>query len=119
MSETHHLYQPTEVVGSEFTRCYQVVIDNRVNAPPTATFAEERVLVPGAGPARRWPTGQCSAQFDPEAEIPILDPATGEQTGAVITMAALYGLLHSAYLWAATARDAAQNAIADEIGGGA
>ena len=117
MSETHHLYQPTEVVGSEFTRCYQVVIDNRMDAVPAATFNEERVFV-SAGPARRWPSGQCSAPFAPEAEIPILDPATGEQTGATITMAALYGLLYSAYLWTATTRDAAQAQIEDEISGG-
>ncbi|NCC41872.1 MAG: hypothetical protein EOM21_21170 [Gammaproteobacteria bacterium] len=117
MSETHHLYQPTEVVGSEFTRCYQMIIDNRMDAQPVATFAEERVLVPGTGPARRWPTGQCSAQYDPDAEIPILDPSDGSATGATITMSALYGLLYSAYLWAATARDAAQSAIETEIGG--
>lgn len=119
MSETHHLYQPSDVVGAEFTRCYQVIIDNRIDAPPVATFAEERVLVPGDGPTRRWPTGQCAAVYDPEAEIPILDPATGASTGATITMAALYGLLYSAYLHTATTRDAAQAAIDSEIGGAA
>lgn len=120
MSETtHHLYQPSAVSGEEFTRCYQVLIDNHAGASPVTTFFEERVLEGGPGvPARRWPSGQCAAVFDPAAEIPILDPATGAPSGATITMGALYGLMYSAYLWAATARDAAQAQIESEISGG-
>jgi hypothetical protein len=118
MSETtHRLYQPSAVTGSEFTRCYQVVIDNREGAPPVTTFFEERVLVGEGAPTRRWPVGHCAAVLDPAAEIPVLDPATGASAGATITMAALYGLLYSAYLWAATARDAAGMAALEPDGG--
>lgn len=102
-----NLYQPTTVSGEEFTRCYQIIIDNQHNRSRKATFQEERVLVSGSGADRRWPTGACSIVYDEAIEIPILDPADGSATGATITMAALYGLLYSAYLYAAQARDAA------------
>jgi hypothetical protein len=101
-----NLYQPTEVTGEEFTRCYQVIIDNPHNKPSKAHFQEERVLITNSA-ARRWPTGACSITYDEAIEIPILDPATGADTGSTITMAALYGLLYSAYLYTALARDAA------------
>lgn len=105
-----NLYNPAAAEGTEFSRCYQVVIDNPHNGSTVATFQEERVLVSAAGPDRHWATGECRLPYSPETAIPILDPETGADTGAVITMAALYGLLYSAYLHAATARDAAGGA---------
>lgn len=102
------LYNPSTVAGTEYTRCYQIVVDNPAGRPPVATFQEERVLAFGpAAPERRWPTGQCVLTYDPATAIPILDPATGAATGATIEMAALYALLYSVYLYAARARDAA------------
>lgn len=101
-----NLYQPTAISGEEFTRCYQIIIDNPHSGAAKASFQEERVLIT-AGAARRWPTGACSISYDEALEIPILDPATGAETGSTITMAALYGLLYSAYLYTAQARDTA------------
>lgn len=101
-----NLYNPAAADGTEFSRCYQVVIDNPHNGSPAATFQEERVFVSAAGPDRHWAVGECRLAYSPDVEIPILDPETGADTGAVITGAALYGLLYSAYLYAATARDA-------------
>lgn len=104
-----NLYQPSAVAGTEFTRCYQIIVDNPHRGAPLASFCEERVLV-SEGADRRWAVGECRLVYSPEAEIPILDPETGAATGATITMAALYGLLYSAYLHAATTRDAAGGA---------
>lgn len=100
------LYQPTDVVGQEYTRCYQVVIDNHRQRAPIATFFEERVLVASGG-SRGQATGQVEMPYDPAAEIALIDPTTGEPTGATITGAELYAMVYSAYMHAALARDAA------------
>lgn len=100
-------YQPATVIGEEWTRAYQIVVDNRLNAVPEATFFEERAMLTDSGENRHWATGHCRIVYDEAAEIPILDPATGEATGGTITFAALYGLLYSAYLYAATQGDQA------------
>lgn len=105
------LYQPSAVSGSEFTRCYQIVIDNRYGAAPEVVYQEERVLVVDSGPDRHWPIGHCRAAYDPLAEIPVLDPATGLPTGETATQGQLYALIYSAYLATATARDTAGGAL--------
>lgn len=105
------LYQPSDVSGSEFTRCYQIVIDNRLNNAPEVVFHEERVLVVSAGPDRHWPIGHCCSPYDPLAEITVLNPATGLPTGDVVTQGQLYALIYSAYLAAAVARDTAGGAL--------
>lgn len=102
------LYKPGNVTGSEWTRAYQIVIDHRRNRPPVATFFEERVLATDTGSVRTSPKGAVALTFDPAALIPVLDPTTGEPTGTTITQGELYALVYSAYLAAATARDAAQ-----------
>lgn len=109
-----NLYQPTAVTGEAFTRCYQVVIDNPQNRPAKTTFQEERVMV-SEGADRRWPVGSCSIVYDEAIEIPILDPATGADTGSTISMAALYGLLYSAYLYTALERDAAAASAGESV----
>lgn len=100
-----NLYRETDVSGSEYTRCYQVVIDNPAGGLPRATFYEERVLFSAGQRARRWPSGQCELIYDSALVVPLLDPATGAQTGETATLGALYLSLYSAYLHAATARD--------------
>ncbi len=100
-------YHTAAVTGEEWTRTYQIVIDNRLGGVPATTFFEERVMLTDGGDSRHWATGHCRIVYDEAAEIPILDPATGEATGSSITLAALYGLLYSAYIHAATQRDQA------------
>lgn len=100
-------YQPATVVGDEWTRTYQIVIDNRLGAVPAVTFFEERALLVPDSPPRHWATGHCVLPYDEAIALPILDPATGDATGASITLAAFYGLVYSAYRYAAAQRDAA------------
>lgn len=100
-------YAEQQTIGVEWTRCYQVVIDNRHGAQPRAVFHEQRVLQPDSGPARVSAVGQVELPYDPAAVIVLRDPATGDATGESITGADLYQMVYSAYLHAALARDAA------------
>ena len=100
-------YQSTAITGSAWTRAYQIVIDNRLGAVPNVVFHEERALLTDDGQTRHWASGQCALAYDPAQTIPVLDPATGAETGASLALGELYGLLYSAYIAAATARDAA------------
>ena len=103
-------YNPATVIGDEWTRTYQIVIDNRLNAVPAVTFFEERALLTDSGDTRHWAIGQCHLPYDEATALPILDPLSGEETGGTITLAAFYGLVYSAYRYAAAQRDAAGQA---------
>lgn len=105
------LYKPSEVAGTEYTRAHQIVIDNRrPDQPPTITFFEERVLNTTSGDRRRFPQGQLQMGYDPAAQIPLLDPRTGEDTGQTISLPEVYAAVYSIYMHAAKARDAEQEA---------
>jgi hypothetical protein len=100
-------YAEQQVAGTEWTRCHQVVIDNRIGAAPLATFHEQRALRREDGSILRVaPRGLVELPYDPAMAIAIRDPATGEETGQSITGADLYAMIYSAYLHAALARDA-------------
>ena len=98
-------YNETDVTGSAYQRCYQVVIDNPLSGVPTIRFDEERVVVATGAPSRT-PLGPLAVAFDPAATIPLIDPQTGEPTGESITHRELYVALYSGYIEQAAARDA-------------
>ena len=100
-------YAEQRTTGVEWTRCFQVVVDNRFGVAPRATFFEQRVLQPDSGPVRVSAVGQIEMPYDPAVVIALRDSATGEETGETITGADLYQMIYSAYLHAALARDAA------------
>ena len=100
-------YAEQETAGIEYTRCYQVIVDNRYGAVPQAIFHEQRVLQPDFGPVRVSAVGQIELPYDPAVVIALRDSATGEETGETITGEGLYQVIYSAYLHAALARDAA------------
>ena len=100
-------YQPAAVIGDEWTRTYQIVIDNRLGAAPAVSFFEERALLVADSAPRHWAIGHCHLPYDEAVALPILDPATGADTGASITLADFYGLVYSAYRYAAAQRDTA------------
>lgn len=104
-------YKQTAVSGDAWQRCHQIVIDNPLSATPLIRFDEQRVVV-AAGASSTTPMGSLTAPFQPAAEIPLIDPQTGELTGENITHGALYAALYSAYMQQAAARDAA--AMPDE-----
>lgn len=92
----------TPVAGESFIRCQQVVIDNRLGAAPTVTFHRERIVgIEGAEPIRQ-PMSPRPLPFDPAASVPVLNPETGEPTGATITQGELYALVYSVFVAAET-----------------
>lgn len=91
------------VAGESFIRCSQVIIDNRLGAAPTVTFHRERIVgLEGADPIRQ-PLSPLPLPFDPMASVPVLNPSTGEPTGATITQGEMYALVYSVFVAAETA----------------
>ena len=109
-------YNETAVTGQAWQRCCQVVIENSRQAQPVVRFEEERVLALDGGAEVRTPAGGLALAFDPDRVIAMRDPVTGEPTGQTVTYADAYALLYSAYLSAATERDAANTPATPEIG---
>lgn len=102
------LYRPGQFAGQSYMRTNRIEILNpAAHLPPTVVFHEERVLEGPTGVLSRFPEGQCRLEHDPDLEIPLLNPMTGEPIGQNLTMMELYAIVYSVYLHAATARDAA------------
>ena len=90
------------IAGEAYARCNQVIIDNRFGHPPAITFGQETVIGTGAGDALHVPMAPIGLAFDPAAQIAVINPETGEPTGATVTQAEVYALVYSAYIAAAT-----------------
>lgn len=88
--------------GESYTRCNQIIIDNRRGKAPTVTFGQESIVTAG-GQALHIPMTAVRTDFDPTVEIPIVDPQTGEPTGATVTHEEFFALIYSAYLAAVNA----------------
>ena len=100
-------YNETTVSGSEYTRCNQVNIINRLGSIPAVIFCEERVAVLSDGRNLFTPLDHITEVFDPAKVINLIDPNTGLPTGVEATYGDVYIMLYSAYMDAALARDAA------------
>ena len=83
--------------GESYLRCHQVVVDNKLGAEPRITFMQERVAEV-AGQVMHMPLPPVTLEFDPDATITLINPATGEPTGSTITQAEAHALLYSAYV---------------------
>lgn len=111
-------YKETALSGTSWMRCRTVTITNPlpghgpkhfvtgVAEGPCAVFREEKVISIG-GEQTTVEAGSCKCAFSPGASIALLDPSTGDPTGATVTHAELYAVLYSLYIQTATARDAA------------
>ncbi|MEN6306075.1 MAG: hypothetical protein ABFD96_25340 [Armatimonadia bacterium] len=91
----------TPVAGESYQRCFQVVIDNPLVGSPTVMFSQETIVGTDAATVLRIPTQPLAMPFDPAAEIAVINPETGEPTGATVTQAEVYALIFSAYIAAA------------------
>jgi len=96
--------QQKPVSGQRYIRCSQVVIDNRLGAVPLVTFSREAVIGIEGGETVHQPLSPRLLPFDPTATVPVLNPETGEATGATITQGALYALVYSIFIAAETAQ---------------
>ena len=97
-------YKETTTTGTTWTRCTRVVVNNDFGELPYVLFFEQQVFNVGGSMVRDL--GVLRQNFDPDGVIPLINPQTGEATGATITQAEAYAVLYSAYLQAAMARDA-------------
>lgn len=101
-------YKETERTATAWQRCCKIVIDNPLAQQPGVRFEEEDVLSTGDGPPLKRPLEGIGLPFDPAKKFPLRNPTTGELIpGAAGTYADAYVLLYSAYMAAATERDAA------------
>ena len=88
-------YHQTPVTGVEYPRTYAIEIANRYGLMPSITFHMEALTLLANGQTLSRGLPPVPAVFDPEAEIPLLNPADGEPTGESVTQAHLYQLLFS------------------------
>lgn len=98
----------TPFAGESYVRCPQVVVDNRLGATPAVTFHRETVIGIAGGGVLRQALSPREMIFDPAAEVPVLNPETGEPTGETITQGALYALIFSVFVAAETAQPEAE-----------
>jgi hypothetical protein len=103
-------YKETTITGSSYTRCNQVLISNRLGAVPTVKFDEQVAVSLETGGSIINGSGSIEMDFDAAKMIPLIDPTTGTATGQSVSYGTVYAMLYSAYIDAATARDAAQPA---------
>lgn len=111
-------YKETNLSGVSWLRCRAVTINNtlpgmgeldhqtQTHLGPVAYFQEEKVISID-GVQTVVDSGACRKVFVPTDAIPLLDPETGEPTGATVTQGELYVILFSLYMQAALERDAA------------
>lgn len=104
-------YMEQSVTGIEWRRAKRVVINNPLDGTREARFDEESVLRTDSGLTVHQPHGYLSMPYDESAVIDIYDPETGQPTGQTITQGEAYGILFSAYMTAAVARDAAHEPV--------
>lgn len=96
-------YQFNQQSGAadSYVRCPQIVIDNRLGGTPAITFAQETIITAPSGQVTHVPMQPIPLVFDPTKVIDIIDPTTGQPTGATATMTDVYNLIYSAYMLAA------------------
>ena len=97
-------YKETEVSGTEYRRARLLqIINDRLSVPSIAVY-EERVISFGDQTIGQ-DCDRLSADFDPSAEFPRIDVATGEPTGEMYSQSDIYDILHSLYRHLAKIRD--------------
>lgn len=109
-------YNEQAVSGTEWRRSKRIVINNPLDGQREVRFDEESVLRTETGLTTSQAHGYLTSPYAPAAVIDIYNPETGQPTGQTITQAEAYGILFSAYMTAATARDTAA-AVDPEEGG--
>lgn len=90
------------VEGESWTRADSIFISHQIDAVPSVTFTEEKVIQVGDEYLRK-PEGTRTLMVDEtlmNQPIPVFDPITGEDTGQTVTFAGLYAMICSAYDYA-------------------
>ena len=101
-------YEEAQVAGVKWKRCHRIEIRNPVPpATPVVDFVEQEIMFTDAFTSIPLNESSLSIAFNPAAIIDVYNPVTLEKTGQTFTHADLYGMLFSAYMTVAKARDAA------------
>lgn len=102
-------YRQTSTAAEVYRRSNAVHLWNPLDRPEDRAirFEEEDVIALASGGSLTTPAGGVSGAFEPLARFPVLNPVTGEPTGATASHLDVYVLLHSLYLDLAARRDAA------------
>ena len=98
-------YKESQVSGTSYLRCRQVVVDNQLNRTPSVTFTEERITTIGTETLKDQITAPIAVNYDPDVQIAILDPETLLPTETTVSMAFLNLAIYSAYMHYANIRD--------------
>jgi len=86
--------------------------NNGFGETPWIRFDEEDRAALSDGSSAVTGTSSITKPFDdPDKAFPLLDPATGQPTGAVMTHGAVYATLFSLYIHSAKERDEAQSGV--------
>jgi hypothetical protein len=109
-------YNQSDITGTTWTRCRQVQINNPLpgkgpidlvtNLPigPNCIFFEETALQTQTE-ILTFDSGACQKKYIPSEMIVLLDPATNQPTGELVSEEKLYQILYSLYIATAMARD--------------
>ncbi len=85
------------IAGIRTRRACQVVIDNSLDRVPTVTFMVEDMVRLDDGSVFRQGAPSVQVQYAQGATIALVDPATDQPTGEVITHDHLYQALYSLF----------------------
>lgn len=97
-------YQETPVTGTKWQRCHQVVLNNPYNGQRSIEMMEQSVVTLDGGSFAQTVPGM-KFDFNPADLIQLRDPATGDLTGATMSMGEMYVAVWSLYLQKAAERD--------------
>lgn len=102
-------YSPTENTGDERFRVAKFSGDNPLGGVPSLTFHEDLIMLGSSGEERMIERSRVLklSYKDPEAELVIYDPATGEPTEEAIPMARAFQIFFSLGRTAQVENDAA------------
>ncbi len=100
-------YKESPITGGMWPRCRNIIINNTLGETPSVVFTEEVAVQTAEGSTiTSSPTNSYRIAFDPSAEFPLIDPATGEQIGRTVTHEDVYNILFSLYAAVAEASEA-------------
>lgn len=99
-------YRQTSSDGTSWRRAAQVIVNNPLGRQASLSFQEQDVMSMGPNLFQVPTMTAVVGLFEPDAVIPLLNPATGEPLGTTATHQDLYVLLHSLYMQLALLRDA-------------
>lgn len=103
-------YKESQISGVKWRRSFRVQIDNPYNETPRVVFYEEDCINIGDDLIKTR-AGDLVVYFDPSAQIPLVNPWTGEpmtntdNEQQFASHIEAYILLHSLYIQNATLRD--------------